>query len=124
VYSQTLLDHFQFPRNVGELERADATAEEENPVCGDRLKVWLRIDGDRIAEMRWRADGCVPAIAAASLTSELVVGMQVDEARTVDRERIAQALGGLPARKAHAAAVVATALRRALEQLDEHQAGN
>lgn len=124
MYSETLLDHFQFPRNVGELPDADATAEEENPVCGDRLRVWLRIERDRITEMRWKADGCAPAIAAASLTSELVVGMQLDEARSVDRERIAQALGGLPARKAHAAALAASAVQRALAHLDRNQDGD
>jgi nitrogen fixation protein NifU and related proteins len=123
VYSETLLDHFQNPRNVGELEDADASAEEENPVCGDRLRVWLRVEDGRIAEMRWKADGCAPAIAAASAASELVVGMVLAEARSVDRERITQALGGLPPRKAHAAILAAVAVQRALARLNTHDAG-
>jgi nitrogen fixation NifU-like protein len=114
VFSETLLDHFQAPRNSGEMADADAQAEEENPVCGDRLHIWLRVRAGRIEEMTWRAQGCAPAIAAASLTSELVRGMTVEQARQVDRRMIADALGGLPARKSHAALLTVAALQRAL----------
>ena len=112
-----MIDHFNHPRNVGEIEGADTEAEDENPICGDRLHVWLRVAGDRVLEMRWRAEGCAPAIAAASVTSELVAGMPLQEARALDRERITEALGGLPARKAHASALAASALRKALASL-------
>jgi nitrogen fixation NifU-like protein len=119
VYSETLIDHFEHPRNVGEIEGADAEAVDENPVCGDRLHVWLRLEDGRVREMRWRAAGCVPAIAAASVTSELVGGMPIDEARSLSRDQIAAALGGLPARKAHAPALAASALQKALATLPE-----
>lgn len=115
MFSETLLDHFQAPRNTGELEHADTEAEAENPVCGDRLHVWLRIEGDTVAAVRWRAAGCAPAIAAASAMSELVRGRSLSEARALDRQAVDAALGGLPARKAHAAALAITALRQALE---------
>jgi nitrogen fixation NifU-like protein len=114
MYSETLLNHFQAPRNVGEIEDPDAWAEDENPICGDRLQVWLRISNGVIVEMRWKANGCAPAIAAASMASELVAGMPVSEARSFDRERLVRELGGLPPRKAHAAALVASAIGRAL----------
>jgi nitrogen fixation NifU-like protein len=114
VFSETLIDHFQSPRNVGEIVGADAEAEVENPVCGDRLRVWLRIVDGNVVDMRWRAEGCAPAIAAASVSSELVRGMAVADAQGLSQERIVSALGGLPARKTHAAALAAAALRTAL----------
>ena len=116
MFSETLLDHFQSPRNVGAMEGADAEAEDENPVCGDRLHIWLKIEDGTISDMTWQAEGCAPAIAAASVTSDLVRGMQLDEARSLRREVIADALGGLPARKAHAAMLTVSAVRKAVEQ--------
>lgn len=116
MFSDTLLDHFQSPRNAGEMEGADAEAEDENPVCGDRLRVWLRIRDGVVVEMTWLAEGCAPAIAAASVTSELVRGMTLVEAQSLDRERISEALGGLPARKSHAAMLAASAVRTAVRR--------
>jgi nitrogen fixation NifU-like protein len=114
VFSETLLDHFQAPRNVGELSAADAEAEDENPVCGDRLHVWVRIREGAVADIRWKAEGCAPAIAAASVMSEIVRGMSVDDAAQLSREHVADALGGLPARKSHAALLAVSTLRKAL----------
>ena len=116
VFSDTVLDHFQSPRNTGEIVGADTEAEDENPVCGDRLHIWLRIDNGVVRELRWQAQGCAPALAAASITSEMVRGMTLEEARSIDRQAIADALGGLPARKAHAAMLATSTLRRALDQ--------
>jgi nitrogen fixation NifU-like protein len=116
VFSETLLDHFESPRNVGEMADANAEAEEENPVCGDRLHLWLRIENGRIQRVSWRAEGCAPAIAAASVTSELLQGMTVERARSLDRETIARALGGLPSRKAHAALLAVSAVRKAVQR--------
>jgi nitrogen fixation NifU-like protein len=115
VFSEDLLDHFQSPRNVGTMVGADAEAEGENPVCGDRLHIWLRIRDGEVQMATWRAEGCAPVLAAASVTSEIVRGMSLAEAGAVDRETITQALGGLPARKAHAAALAVTTLRTALD---------
>lgn len=114
MFSETLLDHFQTPRNVGEMHDADAEAMDENPVCGDRLHLWLRIRDGVIEEMCWRAEGCAPAIAAASVTSEVVRGMSLAEASRIEQEAIADALGGLPPRKAHASLLATSALRKAI----------
>ena len=115
MFSDTLLDHFQSPRNVGEMESADAEAEAENPVCGDRLHLWLRIQDGVVSEASWKAEGCPPAIAAASVTSEMLKGMSLDETQTLNRQTISDALGGLPARKSHAAQLVAATLQKAID---------
>lgn len=119
MYSETLLDHFQAPRNAGQMEDADAEAQDENPVCGDRLHVWLRIKNGVIERASWEAEGCAPAIAAASVTSELLRGMSLDEARSLDRGAISDALGGLPARKAHAALLAASVVHEAIDRYSQ-----
>jgi nitrogen fixation protein NifU and related proteins len=115
MFSETLLEHFQSPRNVGEMQDADAEAEQENPVCGDRLHVWLRIKDGRVEAASWQAQGCAPALAAASLSSEMIGGMSLDEAAHLDRNDIEQALGGLPPRKGHATSLAASTIRMAIE---------
>jgi nitrogen fixation NifU-like protein len=115
VYSDALLDHFQHPRNAGEVDGANAVAEGENPVCGDRLRVELRIRDGVIEEMRWRAEGCAPAIAAASAASEMLQGASLQDARQFDREALSTALGGVPARKSHVIALVLTTVTQALD---------
>ena len=107
MYSAELLDHFQNPRNAGELEAPDAVAQLENPVCGDVLELSLRLEktrleGTRIAEIRFRAKGCVPAMACGSAITELIQGKSPDEARQVSREELVRKVGGLPQASAHA----------------------
>jgi nitrogen fixation NifU-like protein len=114
VYSDALLDHFQHPRNAGRLDRANAVADGENPVCGDRLRVELRIQDGVIEEMRWHAEGCAPALAAASAASELLQGTSLQDAKRFDTDALASALGGVPARKAHALTLVVTTVAQAL----------
>jgi nitrogen fixation NifU-like protein len=121
AFSWTVLDHFQSPRNMGEMPDADAEAQDENPVCGDVLRVWLRIRDGVIEAATWEAKGCAPALAAASVTSEMVRGLPIDRAQELDRVAISEALGGLPARKAHAAILAATTLRKAIEQYRSHR---
>jgi nitrogen fixation NifU-like protein len=103
VYSPELLDHFQHPRNAGEITTPDASAQLENPACGDVLKLTARLEGDRIADIRFLAKGCVPAIACGSAMTELVKGRSVREARSVSREELVQKVGGLPQASGHAA---------------------
>jgi NifU-like protein involved in Fe-S cluster formation len=107
VYSAELLDHFENPRNAGELEAPDAVAQLENPVCGDVLELSLRLEkskseGTRIAEIRFRAKGCVPAMACGSALTELIKGKSLDEARRVSREELVRKVGGLPQASDHA----------------------
>lgn len=107
-------DHFEAPRNVGDLARADARAAVDNPVCGDRLTLALRLEAGRVVEVAWRVLGCSGAIAAASAMSELVKGRDLAAAAAVDRDAIDRALGGLPALKRHGADLAADGLRAAL----------
>jgi NifU-like protein involved in Fe-S cluster formation len=116
-YSDTLKDHLANPRNAGELPGADACAEQSNPVCGDRLRLALRVRGGRVEAARFLAYGCPPTLACGSALAEMLEGMTLEEAAGVTRQRIAVALGGLPARKSHAAALAVETLHAALRQV-------
>jgi nitrogen fixation NifU-like protein len=107
VYSAELLDHFQNPRNAGEVEAPDATARLDNPACGDILELSVRLEetkleGKRIVDIRFRAKGCVPAMACASALTELIQGKSIEQARQVSREELVRKVGGLPLASAHA----------------------
>jgi NifU-like protein involved in Fe-S cluster formation len=117
-YSEIFKDHLANPRNAGEVEDADAAAEQSNPVCGDRLKLSLRVRGGRIEAARFLAYGCPPTLACGSALAEMLEGLTVEEAARLTRQEIVRALGGLPARKQHAAALAVETLRAALEQAD------
>lgn len=113
-YSDALKDHLANPRNAGTLADADADAEQSNPVCGDRLRLSLRLRAGRIEAARFLAYGCPPTLACGSALAEMLEGMTVEEAARLTRDRIAEAAGGLPARKGHAAALAVETLREAL----------
>jgi nitrogen fixation NifU-like protein len=115
VYSAEVLDHFQNPRNAGDVESPDASAELENPACGDILRLTLKLDGGRIAEIRFRAKGCVPAIACGSALTELVKGRTPDEARLLTREDLVRAVGGLPDASSHASHLAIDTLHTLLQ---------
>jgi nitrogen fixation protein NifU and related proteins len=117
MYSAQLLDHFQNPRNAGEISSADATVEIENPVCGDVLRLTLKTQAGRIAEIRFKAKGCVPSIACASALTELAKAKTVKEARSLDRETLIAAVGGVPQASIHAAQLALDALSAALNQI-------
>ena len=114
AYSDIVVEHFERPRNAGELESPDGEATVSNPVCGDRMKVTLRIADGRIAEMRWLTRGCPPAIATSSWTSEHVAGWTLTRAEGLTREAIAEGVGGLPRDKLHCSVLAADALRGAI----------
>jgi nitrogen fixation protein NifU and related proteins len=117
MYSPQVLDHFQDPRNSGEVARPDATAQLDNPACGDILKLTLRVTDGRIAEIRFLAKGCVPAIACGSVLTELVQGRTVNQARRLTREELVQAVGGLPEASAHASHLAMDTLAAILKQV-------
>ena len=117
VYSAELLDHFQNPRNAGEVEAPDAIAQLENPACGDVLELTLKLEGSRIADIRFRAKGCVPAMACGSAITELVKGKNADEARRVNREDLIRKVGGLPQASAHASHLAIETLAALLRNL-------
>jgi nitrogen fixation NifU-like protein len=117
MYSAQVLDHFQNPRNAGELADADATAEIENPACGDVLRLTLKVDAGRIAQVQFKAKGCVAAIACGSALTELVVGKMLNDARDLRREDVSAAVGGLPQASTHAAQLALDALAAALTRI-------
>jgi nitrogen fixation protein NifU and related proteins len=116
MYSAELLDHFEHPRNAGELPDATSRARIENPACGDILELAVKIAGDRIEEIRFRAKGCVPAMACASAITVLAEGKSVELARAIDRQQVVTAVGGLPPASGHAAQLAIDALRAVLKQ--------
>ena len=117
AYSPQLLDHFEHPRNVGEIEGADAVAEVENPACGDIMRLSLKLEGGRIVGVRFRTRGCVPSIACGSALTELLQGKSVAEARALRREELVVAVGGLENTSQHASYPALEALAAALRQL-------
>jgi nitrogen fixation NifU-like protein len=117
MYSTQLLDHFQNPRNAGEVADADAAAEIENPVCGDILRLTLKISAGRIAEVRFKAKGCVAAIACGSAVTGLIMGKTLSEAKSLHRDEIVKAVGGLPQGSTHAAQLAIDALAAAVDQI-------
>jgi len=117
MYSPQVLDHFQHPRNAGEVANPDASVQIENPACGDVLKLTLRIIGGRIQEIRFLAQGCVPTMACASLLTELLQGRTIAEARQLRREELVKAVGGLPKASLHASHLAMDALTAALKKL-------
>jgi nitrogen fixation NifU-like protein len=114
-YSEIFKDHLAHPRRAGELPDANAVAERTNPVCGDRLRLSLRLRDERIEDARFLAYGCAPTLACGSALVEIIVGMTKEEAARLTRAEIVRALDGLPARKQHAAALAIETLRLALE---------
>jgi len=117
MYSAQVLDHFQNPRNAGEIVNADATAEIENPACGDVLRLTLKASAGRITQVRFKAKGCVAAIACASALTELVAGKMVNEAQSLQREDVSTAVGGLPQASTHAAQLALDVLSAALSRI-------
>jgi len=102
MYSAKLIEHFERPQNVGELTAPTAEARMENPACGDLMTLQIRVEGERIAEAKFRAKGCVAAIACGSAMTELLSGKTLSQARALRREQIVEAVGGLPPASEHA----------------------
>ena len=117
MYSAEVLDHFQNPRNAGEIPNADARVQIENPACGDVLELTAKIANQRMVEVRFRAKGCVSAMACASALTELVAGKTVEEARTLTRDELLRTVGGLPEASAHAAYLAMDALQALMKQV-------
>jgi nitrogen fixation NifU-like protein len=114
-YSAVFKDHLLNPRHAGELSDANVVAEQTNPVCGDRLRLALRLRDGRIEAARFLAYGCPPTLACGSALAEMIEGMSVADAARITRVEIVRALEGLPSRKQHAAALAVETLRAALE---------
>jgi len=115
-YSEEVMDHFTNPRNVGEIEDADGVGEVGNPVCGDMMTFYIKVDEDeRLEDVKFKTFGCGAAIAVSSMVSEMARGKTVDEALQISRDDVAEELGGLPKQKMHCSNLGADALHLAIE---------
>lgn len=114
-YSDKVMDHFNNPRNVGVLDDADGVGEVGNPVCGDVMKITIRVAGDRIDDIRFQTLGCGAAIATSSIVTELAKGMTLQEAVTLSKQRVADELGGLPPPKMHCSILATDGLKVAVD---------
>ena len=115
MYSDLVMDHFRNPRNVGEIPDADGVGMVGNPVCGDVMKMMIKVKDDRIADVKFQTFGCGAAIATSSIATEIVKGKTLDEALTLSNKAVAEALGGLPPAKMHCSNLAADAIHKAIE---------
>jgi nitrogen fixation protein NifU and related proteins len=114
MYSAKVLEHLENPRNVGEMSDATAQGEATNPVCGDLLRLYIKVAGGKIAEASFKVQGCPPSVSAGSALTEMIAGLTVDEARKLTPQDITRALDGLPRNKEHCSVLAIDALRAAL----------
>ncbi len=114
LYSEKVMDHFRNPRNVGVIEDADGIGEAGNPVCGDIMKIYLKIDNDIITDVKFETFGCGSAIASSSMATELIKGKPISEAKELTNKAVTEALDGLPAHKLHCSVLAEEAIRLAL----------
>ncbi len=114
-YSEQVMDHFRNPRNVGEMENPDGTGHVGNPVCGDIMELYIKVNDDTITDAKFKTFGCGAAIATSSMVTELVKGKSISEALKISNHAVAEALGGLPPVKMHCSALAEEALKSAID---------
>ena len=119
LYSEKVMDHFRNPRNVGVIENADGVGEVGNPVCGDIMKIYLKIKDDTIADVKFETFGCGSAIASSSMATELIKGKPISDALQLTNKAVTEALGGLPAHKLHCSVLAEDAIKAALQDYYE-----
>lgn len=115
MYSKEVMEHFANPRNVGVVENADGVGEVGNPVCGDMMKITIRVENDVITDIKFQTLGCGAAIATSSITTEMAKGKTLKEALKITRDAVAKNLGGLPPNKMHCSNLAADGLHKAIE---------
>lgn len=115
LYSEKVMDHFRNPRNVGVIENADGMGEVGNPVCGDIMKIYLKIKDDTIADVKFETFGCGSAIASSSMATELIKGKPVSDALQLTNKAVTEALGGLPAHKLHCSVLAEESIKAAVK---------
>ena len=115
VYSEKVMDHFRNPRNVGVIENADGVGEVGNPVCGDIMKIYLKIENDIITDVKFETFGCGSAIASSSMATELIKGKPLSEALALTNKAVTEALDGLPAHKLHCSVLAEEAIKSAVK---------
>ena len=119
MYSKTVMDHFNNPRNAGVIEDADGIGEVGNPVCGDMMTFTIKVRDNRLEDVKFQTFGCVAAIAVSSMVSEMAKGKDLEEAKKIDNKLVAETLGGLPPNKMHCSNLGAEALTLAINNYQE-----
>ena len=119
MYSEKVMDHFTNPRNVGEIENADGVGLVGNPVCGDVMKLFIKVEDGKIADVKFKTFGCGAAIATSSMVTKMVKGKTLEEALAISNKAVAEALDGLPPNKMHCSNLAADALHKAIEDYQD-----
>lgn len=122
MYTEKVMEHFTNPRNLGEVEDADGVGQVGNPTCGDVMRITIKVKDGRIEDVRFKTLGCAAAIATSSITTELALGMTLQEALNLTRKRVATELGGLPPNKMHCSNLAAAGLHAAIKDYAERNA--
>jgi nitrogen fixation protein NifU and related proteins len=119
MYSDTVMDHFSNPRNTGVIEDADGIGEVGNPVCGDMMTFYIKVKDNRLVDVKFQTFGCVAAIAVSSMVSEMAKGKDLEVAKKITNQSVAETLGGLPPNKMHCSNLGAEALHLAIKNYQE-----
>ena len=120
-YNPLVMDHLTCPRNKGEMENPDGVGEAQNPVCGDTMRLFIRVEADRITDARFLTFGCGAAIASSSITTEMVKGKTIEEALAISDQMIVEALGGLPPTKIHCSVLSEKAIQAAVSDYQKRK---
>ena len=123
MYNEKVIEHFKNPKNVGEIEDADGVGEVGNPVCGDMMTFYIKVEDDKLIDIKYKTFGCVAAIAVSSMISEMAIGKTIDEVLEISNKMVAEALGGLPPNKYHCSNLGADALKAAIEDYKKKKEG-
>ncbi len=122
-YSEKVMDHFRNPRNAGDMSNPDGVGKEGNPVCGDMMEIAIKVDDDKITDIKFKTFGCGSAIAVSSMITEMAKGMSLDQALSISKEMVAKELDGLPPNKMHCSNLGSKALKNAIENYKARKAG-
>jgi nitrogen fixation NifU-like protein len=114
AYNPIVLDHFNHPRNMGEMDHPDGVGQATNPACGDTVRLFIRVERDRITEAKFLTFGCAAAIASSSMTTEMIQGKTVEEILMISKEMVSDALGGLAPTKIHCSVLAEDAIQAAV----------
>ena len=122
-YNHIVKDHFNHPRNMGEMEKPDGVGEAQNPVCGDTMRLFIKVELDRIIDATFLTFGCSAAIASSSITTEMVKGKTIEEALKISDQVIVEALGGLPQAKIHCSILAEKVIKAAVDDYRRRREG-
>jgi nitrogen fixation NifU-like protein len=122
-YSQIVMEHLRYPRNMGEMENPDGVGESQNPVCGDTMRLFIKVERGRIIDAKFLTFGCGVAIASSSITTEMIKGKTIEEVLMISDQAIAEALGGLPPTKVHCSILAEKAIHAAVLDYRKRRGG-